>query len=285
MILAPLRGVTVRTFRRVFAPLLEECGFDEAVTPFIAANRGLDPLKDPELRPGGPEPGFLRITPQFIGKDPVALRESLARIKDAGFETADLNCGCPFPMIRKKGRGSGLLRSPDVLDRMLEAGCDVMGPGAFSVKTRLGVESNGELLALMPVFNRYPLRHIVVHARNAKQMYSGECDWTAYREVAEASRAPVLPNGDLPVPQAADAGRAMAGRGFVRYIASHPRARELLDAYIEASCKEFSGPAPVLGRMKELLAYWKDLPGWNRVWPVVKMAKTAGELRIACGLR
>lgn len=284
MILAPLRGVTVRTFRRVFAPLLAECGFDEAVTPFIAANRGLDPLKDPELKAGEPEPPFLRITPQFIGKDPFALRESLMRIKDAGFETADLNCGCPFPMIRKKGRGSGILRSPDVLDRMLEAGCGVMGPGAFSVKARLGVESNGELLALMPVFNRYPLRHIAVHARNAKQMYSGECDWTAYREIESASLAPVVPNGDLPVPQAAGSGRAMAGRGFVRYIAAHPRARELLGEYIEASCEEFSGPAPVLGRMKELLAYWKDLPGWSRAWPVVKMAKTADELRIACGL-
>ena len=112
MILAPLRGVTIRTFRRVFAAPMAEARLTESVQPFVPAMRGLDPFKDRELSGG---PGNECATPQFIGKDPAALRECLKRIKDAGWEFADLNCGCPFPMIRKKGRGSGILKTPGVL--------------------------------------------------------------------------------------------------------------------------------------------------------------------------
>ena len=177
MILAPLRGVTVRRFRRTFADAIREAGFTEAVTPFITANAGVDPIKDRELRrdrEGGAEP--FAVTPQFIGKDPAAFGECLRRIRDAGYATADLNCGCPFPMVRNKGRGSGLLRTPDVLARMLEAGCEVMGPGALSVKARLGVDHADELLRLMPILNGFPLRFLAVHARTARQMYDGKCD-------------------------------------------------------------------------------------------------------------
>ena len=155
MILAPLRGVTIRCFRETFADEIRGAGFTEAVTPFISAIPGFDPLQDRELREreaGNREQG-LKVTPQFIGKDPLALRVCLEKVKAAGYDTADLNCGCPYPMVRNKGRGSGLLRTPDVLRRMLEVGCDVMGPGKFSIKARLGVDRNGELLGLMPMIN------------------------------------------------------------------------------------------------------------------------------------
>ena len=185
MILAPLRGVTIRCFRETFAAEIRSAGFTEAVTPFITANAGYDPLKDRELRDGGlkteDERRKLRVTPQFIGKDPVALRDCLLRVKAAGYDTADLNCGCPYPMVRNKGRGSGILRTPDVLRRMLEVGCEVMGPGKFSIKARLGVDRNDELLKLMPMINEFPLRFLTVHARTARQMYTGACDAAMYR--------------------------------------------------------------------------------------------------------
>ena len=54
LILAPLRGVTIRCFRTVFAGPIRAAGFTEAVTPFIPATAGYDPLKDREL--GGKHP-------------------------------------------------------------------------------------------------------------------------------------------------------------------------------------------------------------------------------------
>lgn len=276
MILAPLRGVTIRTFRKVFARALLEAGFTEAITPFISALPGVDPLKDRELagiKDAHDETG-LKITPQFIGKEPEALKASLRRIKAAGMDTADLNCGCPFPMVRNKGRGSGLLRDAKTFEKMLAVGCEIMGEGKFSIKARLGVERNDELLALMPIINRFPLRMLTVHARNARQMYAGECDWRAYGKIKAVATVPILANGDLNWRD----HEGMVGRSFIRDLALRDDIVELLREYIAASREEFFGDRPILGRMKELIAYWREAPVWGREWKVIKLCRSVQEL-------
>ena len=280
MILAPLRGVTIRCFREVFADVIREAGFTEAITPFITAVPGFNPLSDRELSKSS---SLLRLTPQFIGKDPAALRDCLTRVRDVGYETADLNCGCPFPMVRNKGRGSGLLRTPDVLRRMLEVGCETMGPGKFSIKARIGVDRNDELLELMPMINAFPLRFLTVHARTARQMYEGSCDVEMAGKVEDVAKVPVVRNGDIglevPAQGRAGNGDVMIGRGFVRWLGALENSEELLARYIAASQAELCGDRPVLGRMKELTAYWKELPKWRRRWDVIKMCRSVDELR------
>ena len=300
MILAPLRGVTIRCFRETFAEEIRAAGFTEAITPFISAISGFDPLRDRELREQGTGIGDrgsgnreqgLRVTPQFIGKDPEALRDCLEKIKAAGYDTADLNCGCPFPMVRNKGRGSGILRTPEVLRRMLEVGCDVMGAGKFSVKARLGVDRSDELLKLMPMINEFPLRFLTVHARTARQMYAGVCDAGGLEEVWKVAKVPIVVNGDIPFPVPPNLPkhpnvpnlRLMIGRGFIRWLGMRTDATDLLNRYIAASQAELCGDRPVLGRMKELIAYWKDLPQWRRRWNVIKICRTVDELNIAVG--
>lgn len=285
MILAPLRGVTIRPFRETFADEIRVAGFTEAVTPFISAIPGFDPLQDRELRErgtGNREQG-LKVTPQFIGKDPVALRACLEKVKSAGYDTADLNCGCPYPMVRNKGRGSGILRTPDILRRMLEVGCDVMGPGKFSIKARLGVDRNGELLGLMPMINEFPLRFLTVHARTARQMYGGIIDDGGLGKVAAVSKVPVVRNGDVEFPlsekRSGDRFPVMIGRSFVRWLGTREDSGELLSRYIAASQSELCGDRPVLGRMKELIAYWKDLPRWRRRWDIIKLCRSVDELK------
>lgn len=278
MILAPLRGVTARCFRETFATEIVQAGFTEAVTPFISITRGVDPLKDRELRTANckPQAANFLTTPQFIGKDPEALRAALERIKGAGFLTADLNCGCPFPMVRNKGRGSGLLRTPDVLRSMLEVGCEVMGEGAFSVKTRLGIDRSDGLLALMPLINCFPLRRLVVHARTARQMYEGACDRAAFDAIAAVATMPVVYNGDAPL----GGGDVMVGRAFIRSLGAREDAGELLDRYVAASLDELGSERPVIGRIKELVAYWREIPRWKRLWPIIKISRSLNELKI-----
>ena len=290
MILAPLRGVTIRCFREVFAEVIRAAGFTEALTPFIPAIAGYDPLKDRELvrhcSTSDPRPSTFLVTPQFIGKDPEALKECLRRVKAAGYDTADLNCGCPYPMVRNKGRGSGLLRTPDVLRRMLEVGCEVMGTGKFSMKARLGVEQNDELLKLMPMINEFPLRLLTVHARTARQMYGGACDAAALEKIRAVAKVPIVVNGDVEFPvkdkqrgAASSFAEVMIGRGFITALGERGDIRELLLRYLDASAAELCGDAAVLGRMKELLSYWKLLPEWHRQWNVIKIARSTDELR------
>ena len=223
----------------------------------------------------------------MITKHPDAMRELLKGFKDRGFNRADLNAGCPFPMIVRRGRGSGLLRSPDTLERLLAAGCEEMGPGGFSVKVRLGVERPDELLKLMPVFNRYPLAALTIHARTARQMYSGKCDHAAFAAACSASANPVIYNGDLvdtlkgfkDFKGVKGLNGLMVGRGFVRGLGVRADAASLLRDYIARSQAELSGDRPVLGRMKELLAYWAEgSPVWRRLWPVVKICRSVDEL-------
>lgn len=287
--LAPLRGVTIHAFRTAFAEPIREAGFAGAFAPFIPANPGLR-VHDrmlADLAPFPPPAGFPLI-PQVITKDAGALRDLLKGLKARGFARADLNAGCPFPMIRRRGRGAGLFRAPDVLERLLAAGCDEMGPGRFSLKTRLGLERTDELLALMPRINRYPLAVLTVHARTAHQMYTGVCDLAAFASVAAASTNPVMYNGDWAAGDVPPAPRVMVGRSFIRSLGAREDVDGLLGRYIDLSCAELCGDHPVLGRMKELISYWTEIPRWRRLWPLVKICRTVEELRgllkgSACG--
>ena len=279
--LAPLRGVTIRAFRTVFADAIREAGFKGSFAPFIPANAGFKYSKKlftdilPESQPSGQ-----LLVPQVIGKDPTALREWCKAVKDLGYVRTDLNVGCPFPMIRKKGRGSGLMRSVDVLDRMLEAGCDEMGAGNFSLKTRLGVERTDEIMSLMPVINRYPLAVLTVHARTAVQMYEGSTDRTSFEEVLSAAKVPVMYNGDADVCDEGE-GPLMVGRSFIRGLANRSDAKELLFRYMDISREELCGDTPVLGRMKELLSYWCQESAWCSRWRFIKICRSTEELAMA----
>jgi len=198
--------------------------------------------------------------------------------------------------VRNKGRGSGILRTPDVLRRMMEVGCTVMGEGKLSIKARLGVERNDELLKLMPLINAFPLRFLTVHARNAKQMYEGACDRVAFERIAEISKVSLVYNGDVEMRfgslgvwkfgSSGDVSKiqnVMVGRAFVRHLGTVANTDNLLLRYLDASERELCGDRPVLGRMKELISYWKDLPAWRRRWNVVKLARTVAELRQVVG--
>ena len=286
--LAPLRGVTIRAFRETFASAIREAGFVGAVAPFIPANPGIrvnDRLLS-DLKPGSSD---LPLVPQVITKHPDAMRELLKGLKDRGFARVDLNAGCPFPMIVRRGRGSGLFRTPDMLEKLVETGCEEMGPGRFSVKTRLGLERPDELLELMPMLNRYPLAALTVHARTARQMYAGACDQSAFAAICAASANPVIYNGDIKAIKGLNGFKGvngfkglkgvMVGRGFVRELGTRPDSAELLRDYIARSQTELSGDRPVLGRMKELLAYWAESsPRWHRLWSLVKICRSVEEL-------
>ena len=277
--LAPLRGVTVAVFRRRLTRHFG--GFDAAVAPFIPTVAG------ERIRPGmlrdlerWADESPMALVPQIIGKDPSQVAPMAAAMRALGLERLNLNAGCPWKFVAKKGRGSGLLRDDDALRRMLEAGC-AAAPGAFSVKVRLGVEAPDLLAARMEVLAEFPLRCVVIHPRTAAQMYEGEVLLDEFAAVSAHCPHPVVYNGDIRT--AADflalrrrfPGVAgwMVGRGAVAdpalglaiqaaaagAPAPPPATPEALRAFHDGLYADYRaelfGPTPVLGRMKELWGY------------------------------
>jgi tRNA-dihydrouridine synthase B len=295
--LAPLRGVTGRAFRATFARHFG--GVDRSVAPFIPTVAGdrIKPALLTELSPDGNT--AMRLVPQVIGKDPAQLRTMLAAMRALGYEQVDLNAGCPWPMVVRRGRGCGLMRQADAFARMLEAGCESL-PGGFSVKVRLGVDDPELLAARMAVINAHPLREVTIHARTARQMYEGHVDLARFGQCLALCRHPVVYNGDIrsahdlarlrqAFPQVS---RWMIGRGLAAdpFLAEILRGRTVsrdilrlqafLDDLLAASVVELHGDRQVMGRFKELWGYLgPSLHGGRLLLRRIQLCATVDEYR------
>lgn len=297
IILAPLRGVTGLPFRQSFCAHMT--GLDRAVAPFIATVAG-ERVKPELLKSLDPaaQPAGLPLIPQVIGKDPHQLRVMLRAMKALGYCDVDLNAGCPWPFVAKKGRGSGLLRDDCALAAMLEAGCDELGPGHFSLKVRLGLDDASLLPHRMPTINAFPLRELCIHPRTAKQMYAGTVDLDSFERCLGLTALPVVYNGDIRTPgdlfrlrdRFPSVTRWMLGRGIVAdpFLAESVRAgRDVWEKgrflawhadTLGRYAAESSGDHALLGHLKELWSYTVTaLQNGDRLWSMLKVSRTRAE--------
>ena len=298
-ILAPLRGVTDLAFRQAYCAHFG--GLDLAVAPFIATVPGTR-VKPELLRSIFPErqPAGLPLIPQIIGKDPEQLRVMLRAMQALGYADVDLNAGCPWPFVVKKGRGAGLLRDEATLAALLEVGCEVLGPGHFSLKVRLGLDTPDLLARRLPDICRFPLRELCVHPRTARQMYEGAVDLEAFARIAEACTLPLVYNGDLRTLADFDRltarfpalSRWMIGRGLVAnpFLVESLRAghdtRDLArfhawhQTLLEAIAADAPGEHALIGHLKELWSYLAPsfLHG-DRLWNSLKLTRTRAEFQ------
>ena len=146
---------------------------------------------------------------------------------------------------------------------------------AISIKTRIGVEEEGEWPALLAIFRRYPIRELIIHPRLRRDFYRGPVRQGAFQYAVDHCDLPLCYNGDLFTPQACrelaaqfpSVSHWMAGRGLVYNPAlgrqlqgGEPLTPEELRAFhdqlVEAYRQVLSGDRPVLGKMKELWFYW-----------------------------
>lgn len=197
--LAPMQGFTDRIFRNAYLKYFE--GIDATYSPFILLNkRNLKTRDAKELDAGRGEPCF---TPQIAVCSPDEAHQLARLISRKAQNRLNLNLGCPYPMLTKKGRGAGALPYPERIEAILET----LFAGPFkeiSIKTRLGMTHHQEFEALIPVFNRFDLHKVIIHPRLATQKYSGSPNWQAFGAYASEIRAPIVANGDIEIRQDAD---------------------------------------------------------------------------------
>ena len=259
--LAPLRGVTVRDFRAVFARRFG--GVDYAVAPFIPTVAG-EVVPPKLLKDIAPVEG-LRTVPQLIGKDPAQLRVMATALRDLGFTEMNLNCGCPWKFVAKKGRGSGLPEDEANFARMLEAGCNAM-PDGFSIKIRLGMKDNATLAKRAALIASFPLKEIIIHPRTGTQMYEGVVDLDTFAQVLPLMRCPVVYNGDIKTlenfrnlaARFPGLSGVMLGRGLI--------ADPFLASDIKAGKKTPHNPAAVSDFIAEIFARSRNLGRMKELW-------------------
>lgn len=229
--LAPMDGVTDAPFRLVVA--LEGVP-DVTFTEFTSVGdicRGPDFLLDSLVYHEEERP----VVAQLYGKDPELFYQAAHVVCELGFDGLDINMGCPSRSVASSGSGAGLIRTPALAHRLMQAarrgiadwsaGQTLKEAGLkparveqvrmmnlkrngvapprrtipLSVKTRLGYESVVVEDWVHHLLAEQP-SVISVHGRTLQQMYRGEADWTAIERAArlvQGTRTLLLGNGDL----------------------------------------------------------------------------------------
>ena len=275
--LAPLRGFTEYIYRNAFSRHFD--GFDIAVAPFIPTMSDAR-LKRKHLKDVLPENNqAMPVIPQIIGNKAEDFILLASRLYDLGYKTVNWNLGCPFPMVAKKQRGSGLLPHPEKIAAFLDETIPAI-PGRLSIKARLGRKKKDEILTLLEIFNRYPLDEVTVHPRTGKQMYNGEPDLDMFEECLNVSSHTMVYNGDINdldtftrfSRRFASVNRWMIGRGalvnpFLPAIIKNGEDgitnkidvfRAFYEDLFEQYRIEFHGPGHLLDRMKGFWTYFSQ---------------------------
>ncbi len=288
---APMEGLTDSIYRSAHHKYFP--GVHRYYTPFFSPtiHRALTAREEREL-PMADTLDFT-VVPQLLTKSSEDFLWMAKVCQERGYREVNLNLGCPSGTVVSKGKGSGMLRDPEALDRFLE---EIFreAPLPISIKTRLGLEQREEFPALLEIFNRYPIRELTIHPRVRRQFYGGSVDQEMFGYAVEHSKNPLCYNGDLlSLSQAEALGQqypsldaVMIGRGLLADpgmlsggTALAPLERfmdELLERYTDA----FGSHRNAMFRLKENWSYLHTrFDGSEKLWKRLRKTTDIQEFR------
>ena len=201
-VLAPMAGVTDTVFRR-FIRNLGGCGL--LMTEFTSSHgiRASHGARRPTrtLRYLAFEPEERPIAAQLFGADPEVMADAARVCQDLGFDTVDINFGCPVNKVVRCNGGSGLLRDLPLVERLLRAVRAAISI-PLTMKCRAGWNEH-EIVAVQMAHlaEDCGLAAMALHPRTREQGYAGKSDWSRIAEVKAAVQIPVVGNGDITTPE------------------------------------------------------------------------------------
>lgn len=270
---APMEGITDDLFRTLHHRYFP--GVDRYFTPFLSPTEDGITKKEraqvlPENNPG------LTLVPQLLTRQAESFLLAARELNDLGYREVNLNLGCPSGTVTAKGKGSGFL-SPlrrqeleEFLDHIFSA-C----PLEISIKARLGMEDPEDFPAILALFDRYPVKELILHPRVRADFYKKPVRMEWFRYAQANSRAPVCLSGGVAVK--ADYDRLMAdadapaavmlGRGIVADPALADKCRdgrgadratleEFFGVLFQETATRLGSPRSTMFRMKELWSYF-----------------------------
>ncbi|NRD24763.1 tRNA-dihydrouridine synthase family protein [Winogradskyella litoriviva] len=191
---SPLQGFTDFRFRNAFNHYFG--GIDTFYAPYIRFNNKLiiknSYQRDLQLEHNSE----LEVIPQIMTNSADEFLFVVDYIQELGYKELNWNLGCPYPMVTKRGMGSGLICDPEKINHILERvhkETDIL----VSMKMRMGYENPEEILDVFPILDTYPLKNIAIHARIGKQLYKGGVNLEAFQKCIESTKHKLYYNGDI----------------------------------------------------------------------------------------
>jgi tRNA-dihydrouridine synthase B len=201
-ILAPMAGVTDTVFRRL---IRKQGGCGLLMTEFTSSHGVVSTrtAKKPNrnFRYLYFEEDEHPISCQLFGSDPDVMAEAAKVCEERGFDTVDINFGCPVNKVVKCNGGSGLLRDLPLVGTILRKVRSAISI-PLTCKFRAGWNDQ-ELVAvdMAKIAQDCGVVAVALHPRTREQGYSGRADWSRIAEVKAAVNIPVIGNGDILSPE------------------------------------------------------------------------------------
>jgi tRNA-dihydrouridine synthase B len=223
------------------------------------------------------------IGAQLFGSNADTLAEAARIVQETGFDTVDLNLGCPAKRVVGCNGGSGLLRDLPKIGEIFRAVRKAVTI-PFTVKFRMGWSDNQIVcVELARMAEAEGLNGVALHARTREQGYSGQAQWQWIAAIKRAVNIPVIGNGDIRTPEDAAAMVAETGCDAVmigRAAPANPWIFRQIAQYTATGAYE---QPTVEDRYRMIRAYFqmllseaeatKDLPRSDR------MGETAGKMK------
>ena len=197
LILAPMAGITDQYFRRILKRIggvgvvCMEFISSEALTRGSERTRSLMHFHEEE-RP---------LAIQIYGSDPVRMSDAAQFVQELGADLVDINMGCPANKILKGCAGAALMGDLKLAEGIIRA-CRDRVRIPLTVKFRLGLDDQrSNYLEIGRICEANGVDGVALHARTARQMFSGQADWPRIRKLKESLSIPVSGNGDILTPE------------------------------------------------------------------------------------
>jgi len=199
LFLSPLAGYTNLPFRLV---IREVGGVDLCTTDLVNARSLLERNKK-ALKLIETNERDRPLAVQLFGSVPGEMRAAAVDLEQRGVASVDINMGCPVRKVCRVGGGSAMMteheKTAALVKGMVEA---VKIP--VTAKMRLGWDDeNLTAPELARALEGVGVAAIFVHGRTREQGFSGTVNLAGIRKVVEAVKIPVIGNGDVTTPEAA----------------------------------------------------------------------------------
>jgi tRNA-dihydrouridine synthase B len=189
---APLAGVSDWPYRMIS----KRCCADYAFAEMVAAE-GLvrNNLRTCDLLTRFP--GETNIGSQLFGTRPEAIADAAVMLQELGFDSIDLNCGCPVHKVVDKNGGAALLKNLPLLEQIISAAVKKISI-PFSVKMRSGWDAKHlTFLEAGKIAEGSGASYICLHARTQTEYFAPEVHWDHIRQLKESVSIPVIGNGGI----------------------------------------------------------------------------------------